>query len=185
MHMNDFLNRTTICGLRKLADPAGHTHVLSLIDPEWDQPDAFASFPPSQWLLQRFHDDIENREGRLLPTRESVAEILAFGKKLNTYPNPRLFIHCLSGKSRSTAAAVMIWAQAMPERSEASIIEHLLQARPEAWPNSLMLQHADDLLGRNGRLIQATRELYKRGLAANPGWARSLERMGRSSEIVV
>jgi hypothetical protein len=47
-----------------------------------------------------------------------------------------------------------------------------------------MIKYADDLLSRNGRLIQATRELYKRGLAMNPEWARSLERMGRSSEIV-
>jgi predicted protein tyrosine phosphatase len=182
--MNEFQDRMTISGLRKLADPTGHTHVLSLIDPEWTQPVAFTSWPPCQWLLQRFHDDVEQREGRLLPTQGSVAAILAFGKKLNTYPNSRLFVHCLSGKSRSTAAAVMVWAQAMPERSESSIIEHLLRIRPEAWPNSLMIKYADDLLSRNGRLIQATRELYKRGLAMNPEWARSLERMGRSSEIV-
>ena len=70
--MNHFLEGTTICGLRKLTDPAGYTHVISLIDPEWPEPQQFASWRPDRWLLHRFHDDIEQRPQRILPTREHV-----------------------------------------------------------------------------------------------------------------
>lgn len=184
LHMNQFLDGTTICGLRELTDPVGHTHILSLIDPEWPEPREFRSWRPDRWLLQRFHDDIQRGPQRVLPTREDVADILAFGRHASNDSNARLFIHCLSGKSRSTAAAVMIWAQAVPKCDEVAIIDHLIRMRPEAWPNSLMIQYADELLGRGGRLIEAVRELYKRGIAANPDWVRSLERMGRGEEAI-
>lgn len=32
--------------------------------------------------------------------------------------------------------------------------------RPRAWPNSLMVRHADELLGRGGELIRALGRLY-------------------------
>ncbi|CAD6554806.1 tyrosine phosphatase family protein [Paraburkholderia metrosideri] len=182
--MHNFLESTTICGLRNLSDPAGHTHVLSLIDPEWTEPTEFATWQADRWRLLRFHDDIEQRDQRVSPTREHVAEILAFGKQASEDPASRLFIHCLSGKSRSTAAAVLIWSQAFPQHDEQYIMGHLLRVRPQAWPNLLMIQYGDELLGRDGKLVSAAHELYKQGLIADPDWARTLERLGRTAEII-
>jgi predicted protein tyrosine phosphatase len=183
--MNHLLEETTICGLRKLSDPAGHTHVLSLIDPEWPEPVEFSTWGADRWLLLRFHDDIEQRGERSLPTRQHVADILAFGRRACAEPEVRLFIHCLSGTSRSTAAAAMIWAQALPELDAETIIARLLQNRPQAWPNLLMIQYADEILNRNGTLVSAVHQLYRQGLKANPDWANSLKRLGRSAEIIL
>lgn len=183
--MHHLFETTTICGLRKLSDPAEHTHVLSLIDPEWPEPVEFSAWQPDRWLLLRFHDDIEPRDQRALPTHQHVADILAFGRRACADPEARLFIHCLSGKSRSTAATAMIWAQALPTVSEELIIERLLRVRPEAWPNLLMIQYADEILDRNGAFVDAVRKLYKQGLEANPDWAHSLRRMGRTAEIIL
>jgi len=182
--MNEFLDSITICGLRKLADPAGHTHVISLIDPDWPEPETFSAFPADRWLLLRFYDDIEPRGDRVLPTREHVSQILEFGQRAAEFENGKLFIHCLSGKSRSTAAAAMICAQCEPGLDETVIVDHLTRLRPEAWPNSLMMQYADELLGRDGRLIHATRELYRRKLVEDPQWEHSLRRMGREAEVI-
>jgi predicted protein tyrosine phosphatase len=97
----------------------------------------------------------------------------------------RLFIHCLSGTSRSTAAAEMIWAQALPDLDGETIFARLLQNRPQAWPNLLMIQYADEMLNRNGTLVSAVHQLYRQGLKANPDWANSLKRLGRSAEIIL
>jgi predicted protein tyrosine phosphatase len=176
--------RTTICGLRNLTDPAGHSHILSIIDPEWPEPDQFALWDAQRWLLLRFHDDIEPRPDRILPTREHVAQILEFGRGLESDGAARLFIHCLSGKSRSTAAAAMIWALSAPQRNESDVVEDLVRLRPEAWPNSLMIEFADELLGRDGRLVRAIRDYYRRRIADRPELEVSLRRSYRAGEVV-
>jgi predicted protein tyrosine phosphatase len=183
--MLHLIEDTTICGLRKLSDPSGHTHVLSLIDPEWADPIEFAAWRDDRWLLLRFHDDIAQREERILPTRQHVTDILEFGRRACAEPESRLFIHCLSGTSRSTAAALMIWAQAMPDCDAQTFVEQLLRKRPQAWPNLLMIQFADEMLNLNGALVHAVQGLYRQGLKANPDWANALRRMGREAEIIL
>ena len=57
------------------------------------------------------------------------------------------------------------------------------ETRPQAWPNSLMIRLADDLLGRGGRLTAALGEVYARRLAAHPELAEVMLRLGRAREI--
>ncbi|MBR7540181.1 dual specificity protein phosphatase family protein, partial [Mycobacterium tuberculosis] len=71
-----------------------------------------------------------------------------------------LLIHCHMGISRSTAAMLSLLAQTYPDESEVRLFERLRQIRPQAWPNSLMIQYADDLLGRNGKLVDELRRHY-------------------------
>ena len=53
--------RFTICGIPELGThcAAGVTHVLSILDPEWPDPPAFAEFAPHRRLALRFHDIID------------------------------------------------------------------------------------------------------------------------------
>jgi predicted protein tyrosine phosphatase len=173
----------TICGLDELD---GHqdrrvTHVLSILDPEWPEPAAFQAFDPHFRTTLRFHDAIEPSPGVLLPQKADVKAILAFGRDAGE--EPRLLIHCHAGISRSTAATLMILAQARPHEREDAIAERLIEIRRQAWPNSRMIEFADELLDRGGRLLAATATIYARQLATRPELAEIMRRGNRAREV--
>ena len=154
----------TVCGLDELDDHAarGVTHVLSILDPEWPDPEAFLAFDPHFRAILRFHDAIEPSPGVVLPARSDVETILAFGRDAGDVTH--LLIPLPRRNSRSTAAMLMILAQAHPGESEDAVVERLLAIRPQAWPNSRMIGFADELLNRNGRLLAAVVRIYARRL---------------------
>ena len=51
----------TICGLEELELHSARsvTHVLSILDPEWPDPEAFLGYDPHHRTILRFHDAIE------------------------------------------------------------------------------------------------------------------------------
>ncbi|MGC2411846.1 MAG: protein-tyrosine-phosphatase, partial [Stellaceae bacterium] len=108
--------RVTICGIPELDEhsAAGVTHVLSILDPDWPDPPAFATFAPHRRLALYFHDIIEPTRGMYAPSREDVERLLAFGRELGDTAGTHLLVHCHAGVSRSTAAAALILAQAYP-----------------------------------------------------------------------
>jgi predicted protein tyrosine phosphatase len=173
----------TICGLDELDGHQGRgvTHVLSILDPEWPEPSAFQAFDPHFRATLRFHDAIEPNPGILLPQKADVEAILAFGR--NAGEAARLLIHCHAGISRSTAATLMILAQAHPHEGEDAIAERLIEIRPQAWPNSRMIAFADELLDRGGRLVAATGAIYARQLATRLELAEIMRRVNRAREV--
>jgi predicted protein tyrosine phosphatase len=176
----------TICGLDELDSHGARdvTHILSILDPNWPEPTAFGDFRPHVRATLYFHDAIEPAPGIILPRAEHVDTILAFGRDLGDDLG-HLLIHCHAGISRSTAAMAMILAQAFPREDEDSIVERLLQIRPQAWPNSRMIGFADERLGRGGRLIAAVNKLYARRLAARPELAEVMRRLERNREVEI
>jgi predicted protein tyrosine phosphatase len=179
----------TICGLDELADHGarGVSHVLSILDPGWPEPQAFWAYDAHHRTTLHFHDIIAPRGDLVLPTQEHVEAILAFGQSLGRPAGDvregHLLIHCHMGVSRSTAAMAMILAQADPEVDEERILSHLEEIRPQIWPNSLMIGYADTILGRSGRLIKALRRLHGRRLAVRPGMASYMRENGRGREV--
>jgi predicted protein tyrosine phosphatase len=87
------------------------------------------------------------------------------------------------GVSRSTAAMAMLMVQANPKESEERVFRRLLELRPQAWPNSLMVEFADDQLSRRGRLITALGGLYAQQLAKRPETEQFMRTHGRRREI--
>jgi predicted protein tyrosine phosphatase len=176
----------TICGLDELDSHGARdvTHILSILDPNWPEPTAFGDFTPHVRATLYFHDAIEPAPGIILPRAEHVDTILAFGRDLGDDLG-HLLIHCHAGISRSTAAMAMILAQAFPREDEDSIVERLLQIRPQAWPNSRMIGFADERLGRDGRLVAAVNKLYVRRLAARPELAEVMRRLERNREVEI
>jgi predicted protein tyrosine phosphatase len=172
-----------ICGLDELVGHQGRgvTHILSILDPEWPEPAAFQAFDPHFRATLRFHDAIEPGPEVLLPQRGDVEAILTFGR--DAAEAGSLLIHCHAGISRSTAATLMILAQAHPHEGEDELAERLLQTRPQAWPNSRMIMFADELLGRRGRLIAATAGVYATQLATRPELAEIMRRGNRAREV--
>ena len=49
----------------------------------------------------------------------------------------------------------ILMAQSGPEESEERIFSQLVELRPQAWPNSLMVAFADDRLNRQGGQLNA------------------------------
>jgi predicted protein tyrosine phosphatase len=173
----------TVCGLDELDIHAarGVTHVLSILDPDWPDPQAFLNFEPHVRATFRFHDAIEPDAGVILPQRADVAAILAFGRDAGDISH--LLIHCHAGISRSTASMLMILAQAHSDESEDAAVKRLLAIRPQAWPNSRMIGFADELLGRDGRLRAALSRIYARRLEVQPEFGEAMRMGARGREV--
>jgi predicted protein tyrosine phosphatase len=176
-----------VCGLEELAmhSRSGLTHVLSILDPNYPRPEVFSAFDEHAKLELRFHDAIEPKRGVRLSREKDVAAILEFGERLHAEPNQGqrvVLVHCHAGISRSTAAMAMLIAQAHPELDEEGVFERLIAIRPRAWPNSRMVGYADDLLRRNGRLIEALAGLYRAQIPRIPGIAEYMRDNGRRRE---
>ena len=183
--MIDWTVKQTICGLEELDGhgAAGITHLLSILDPEQPEPASFNARPPQRRLTLRFHDVILPLPGQVMPTREDMAALLEFGRGLPERDPAHLLIHCHMGISRSTAAMAAVMAQALPDTDEDELLEHIQEVRSKAWPNSLMIRHADAMLGREGRLVAAVARLYRRQLERNPQFAEPLRRSNRVAEL--
>lgn len=179
----------TICGIEELP---GHreravSHVLSIIDPQEPDPPAFEAYDPHHRTLLRFHDIIDPLPGQEMPRPEHVQAILAFGEELAASRDGRaqghLLVHCHMGISRSTAAMATLMAQTHPEESEDAVFARLAEVRPQAWPNSVMIGFADEMLGRRGRFVEALRRHYGRRVAQDPVFAQNMRRLGRGREV--
>ncbi len=181
--------RRSVCGISELEAHGDRnvTHVLSIMDPGWSTPAAFARYPTHHRLDLRFHDAIEEAPDVILPERSHVEAILAFGSRLVADHADRgvghVLIHCHAGVSRSTAAMLSLITQAHPAEDEEMLVERLVAIRPQAWPNLRMVGFADDLLGREGRLVATLGRLYLRQLTRQPSLAEERYRQSRGREI--
>ncbi len=121
---------------------------------------------PAQRLL-RFDDTIRHRtylmfdqeRGRFedqvtQATSRFIAEII---ERPPHSGNNHTIIHCHGGVSRSTAACYIAMALAWGSGHEAQAFDKLLQITNKPWPNLRMVEHADELLQRNGKLIAPLR----------------------------
>lgn len=181
----------TICGLSELEHHSarGVTHVLSILDPGWAEPEAFFAYDPHHRATLHFHDVIEPGPGLILPAPEHVEAILAFGRDLageaGAAAGGHVLVHCHMGISRSTAAMAILLAQLNPREDEDRIFARLVEVRPQAWPNSRMVGFADALLAREGRLSAALGRLYARQLGIRPETARYMQENGRAREVAM
>ena len=174
-----------VCGLDELAGhcATGATHVLSILDPEWPVPEAFGQYGEHARLELRFHDIIVPTPGQVLPERTHVEQILQFGRGLNAEPGASLLVHCHAGISRSTAAMTLILAQAIADAPAADVLGAVHGIREKAWPNILMVEMGDEMLGRGGSLVAATHALHRVQLEVRPHLAEAMTNLGRGREV--
>jgi predicted protein tyrosine phosphatase len=178
----------TVCGLDELGHHCarGVSHVLSILDPGWPEPEAFWGYDPHHRVTLRFHDTLQPGPDLVLPTIENVETILGFGRGLiadSERHHIHVLVHCHAGISRSTAAMAILLAQAGPKGVEDRVFGQIQELRPQAWPNSLMIGLADELLGRKGRLSAALGRFYARQIRNQPGTEQVMQSCGRGPEI--
>ncbi len=68
-------------------------------------------------------------------------------------------IHCFAGLSRSTAAAYIAMCVLNPHTPEEAIARALRRSSDTAVPNRRFVGLADELLGREGRMVAALRSM--------------------------
>jgi predicted protein tyrosine phosphatase len=134
----------------------GARALVTLINPE------FPVARPAEIALERhltlgIADIIEPAEGHVHPRETHVGQLIAFMRAWDR--RAPVVVHCYAGISRSTAAAFIGACALAPHRREDDIARALRAASPTATPNSLLVAHADRLLGRDGRMIEAIRSI--------------------------
>lgn len=148
-----------VCSLARLPDTVvrtGARHVVSLLALE-DKLTRPASIEPENHLWLKLHDISEPQEGYVAPQPEHVEELIAFVQR---WPREApLIIHCWAGISRSSAAAFVSVCALNPTADERAIAAALRRASPTAMPNSRIVSIADELLGRQGRMIKAVKAI--------------------------
>jgi predicted protein tyrosine phosphatase len=144
-----------VCSLTRLHSTVAATgagRIVSLLSQgtEVERP---ASIADTDHLLLSMHDIVDEQPDMVPPGRAHVESLLEFARGWDR--SKPLVVHCFAGISRSTAAAYIVAAALAPDRDEAELAQALRLASPSATPNARLIAIADDLLGREGRMISA------------------------------
>jgi predicted protein tyrosine phosphatase len=155
-----------ICSLASLEDviiDRRPSHLLTLLSPDW-MIDPHAAMAPDRHLRLAVDDIPEPMPGLVAPDEAAVEQLLAFGRGWDA-AQP-MVVHCFAGVSRSSAAALAIACERNPDAPELAIALTLRQLAPHAFPNRRITALADEMLGRDGRLIDAVEAMGRDDLEA-------------------
>jgi predicted protein tyrosine phosphatase len=135
-----------VCGLNDVLqvlrrDPPQSWHVLSILEPTIPR----KSFPDAKSTFHIAFYDVENAanaQGMRAACAADLTQILAFVDALP--PEGGLLVHCRAGISRSAAVALGLiirgFVQRGDEQFEEEAVQQLLELRPQAAPNALVLR---------------------------------------------
>jgi len=121
-------------------------YLVSIGDPHDELPAGYDNVPHKLRLLVA---DVVTELGA---TEEDVLRIIQLAEGLRCGTG-RILIHCEAGVSRSSAAALIMYACWLGPGRERDAMERVLAQRPIAVPNRRMVEFADRLLDRGGRLV--------------------------------
>jgi predicted protein tyrosine phosphatase len=142
---------TPLSALNSITTKLHSYDLLTLLSPDYPPVD-WSAFACERHIRLAFHDIIEPMPGLVAPDRDMMQAVLDFGRL--GAPQRALLIHCWAGISRSNAAAFAIACDRNPG-FERDIAAELRRRSPSATPNRLMVRLADDLLERDGRMVEA------------------------------
>lgn len=139
------------------------SHVVTLLSPEHmiETPEGFA---PERHLRLGVNDIVDAWGGEAPPSEDHVRALLAFAREWTA--DAPLLVHCWAGVSRSSAAAYTILCDRLGNGREHAIAQMLRARSPHADPNRLIVRIADELLGREGRMIEAVDAIGRGALVA-------------------
>jgi predicted protein tyrosine phosphatase len=146
-----------VCSLARLPTivvETGASHVATLINAATavERP---VSILPDRHLLLGLSDIVTPMDGHILPDASHVERFLAFVKEWGEERANPLIVHCFAGISRSTAGAFIAACALEPDTAELAWALQIRERSPTATPNARMVQLADDMLARRGRMVDA------------------------------
>lgn len=155
-------------------DKYGATHIISIQDAaDIANPTRTPPGMDHRNHIHLFFDDLDIKDlesnGRkstrysgvqrdAFPTKRQIKQILEFAA--NVPEGSKLFVHCFAGVCRSTAAGFAILCQMLGPGKEQEAYDKMVKASIRPWPNDLIVQYADELLGRNTQMEKVD-DLYK------------------------
>jgi predicted protein tyrosine phosphatase len=148
-----------VCSLARLHDTVAQTRashivtLLRLVD-RVQRPD---SIEEANHLILGLDDITAPMDGYTPPAEEHVNDLVRFVQRWDR--SAPVVMHCYAGISRSTAAAFISACALNPSREEATIAQAIRKSSPTAMPNILLVSHADRILCRDGRMIEAVMAL--------------------------
>jgi predicted protein tyrosine phosphatase len=158
--------------------------VLSIIDTHEPVPPALEAFLDIDHELIRFDDVVAEYPGFEACTMQHVARVLEFGERAHKAPGSHILVHCHAGVSRSQAAAAILMCQHAPGQEEAAFLR-LLELRQHGWPNTRMVEFADQLLKRDGALLGGLLAYRRALIKAKPHLSEVIRNIGRGNELPV
>lgn len=88
-------------------------------------------------------DDTSNPDSKeIVPTKDHINRLVTWAQQVNTIDG--MLIHCHAGISRSTAAGIIVLCTL--DTNPVKAIECIESIRPQLFPNSLMIEYADEIL---------------------------------------
>jgi predicted protein tyrosine phosphatase len=148
-----------VCSLEvmpRLVLETGARHLVTVIN-QMSIPPTPAVVPADQHLRLAMNDITTPQDGLVHPNDAHITTLIQFARTWNR--QGPLVVHCWAGISRSTAAAFITLCTLHEPGQERAFAQALRAASPTATPNSLMVEIADDVLGRKGRMIEAIDEI--------------------------
>ena len=157
-----------VCSLARLhatIDQTGARHIVTLINDETKviRPECVVA---DDHLFLGMHDIAHELDGYRAPAEQHVHKLVEFVTRWHR--RTPMVVHCWAGISRSTAGAFIAACALNPQRDERAIARAIRDASPTACPNVRLVLLADQVLGRNGRMVAAV-EAIGRGVECTEG----------------
>ncbi len=130
-------------------------HIISILSDDEPRP-TFAGIAPEDHL--KLYMDCETGPTTHIETARARTEIIISSFQ-NWKISDDILIHCSKGVSRSMAVAFILQCMIQPDQSEQMIARDLRRIAPHADPCLFMVDHADSLLKREGRMFDAVDDL--------------------------
>lgn len=131
------------------------SRVISILDASDGPPPAFKGLASENHVL--LGDDCSKAGEPCAAGKQRCEKLIALARDWDR--KEPILIHCHQGVARSMAAAYIILCAVEDGRSEKEIAARLRQAAPHADPNLLLISEADELLGRQDRMVEAVLDL--------------------------
>ncbi len=128
------------------------TWLVSIGDQHDELPTGYDNVPRKLRLLVA---DVVTEEGA---SETDVGQIIRLAESVR-WLTGKVLIHCEAGVSRSPAAALIMYACWLGPGREREAMGRVLAQRPVAMPNRRMVELADKILARGGRLVEVLSQL--------------------------
>lgn len=143
---------TPLSGLADALSDHEPSHLISLLSPE-HMIATPTGFPAARHLRLGVNDIVDPAAGTAPPARVHIERLLEFSRGWDA--RRPMVIHCWAGISRSMASAFTILCDRLGPGWEIEIARAMRGRAPHAQPNRLLVHHADQVLGRGGKMVAA------------------------------